>query len=538
MKCLLSIFAAAAAVWFALRWLVGFAPRGRALRPVLNPIAEDEPPPPAQCPNSERWYVESTEQFGGLPYSCSFVEFDERGDYLDFHQHRHAYQKIRELTEAAEPLVLVIFVHGWRNNCQSGNVTSFNFFLSQLASAPSNTKRRIHGVYIGWRGAVFRHGLDENDPHYVATTRHFGDRPLVDLEKYAARVPWLAEAIETLSYWNRKSVPEYKFAGTALSRTIFTCAHMAKQKGGSGVFLMGHSFGGLMLERSVQNAALGELIDAWPWSDTAPREPNPLPFDMVLLLNTASPSIYAKQFQSCLAAHRAAMLRPGPGRTAVGTDAPIYISPTSEADWATGLVHPFGNCLAPFVPTLQHDFRADDFILDVPKGTAEPWIPQAEYYVHTPGHNPLLVNRFIEPLGENSVVTWTNGSLAAASLAGVREKNILHENLAVVRFVGAAGVQPRAEAPRSSFVFQTSAFHNGGAPDAWALNMPPEDPANKKWSSYGAYRPIAWNRDHREIPYWIVRCPKEIIAGHTDIWNIRAMETYAALYRIAEELRS
>ena len=34
-----------------------------------------------------------------------------------------------------------------------------------------------------------------------------------------------------------------------------------------------------------------------------------------------------------------------------------------------------------------------------------------------------------------------------------------------------------------------------------------------------------------------MRCQKEIISGHNDIWSQQAMETYAALFRETEFLR-
>jgi hypothetical protein len=37
--------------------------------------------------------------------------------------------------------------------------------------------------------------------------------------------------------------------------------------------------------------------------------------------------------------------------------------------------------------------------------------------------------------------------------------------------------------------------------------------------------------------YWIMRCGKEIMRGHNDIWSLQAMETYAALFREAAWLR-
>ena len=41
----------------------------------------------------------------------------------------------------------------------------------------------------------------------------------------------------------------------------------------------------------------------------------------------------------------------------------------------------------------------------------------------------------------------------------------------------------------------------------------------------------------KESAYWIVRCPAEIIRDHNDIWSQQAMDTYAALYRLALVLR-
>ena len=74
--------------------------------------------------------------------------------------------------------------------------------------------------------------------------------------------------------------------------------------------LAGHSFGALLLERTFQNAAISQLTAAWPWGESNAMSPvNPLPFDTVLLVNSAAPSIYAKQLQGYLAAHRQAMLR-------------------------------------------------------------------------------------------------------------------------------------------------------------------------------------------------------------------------------------
>src|SRR5262249_28580236 len=219
---------------------------------------------------------------GLLSHSCSFIEFDERGDYLDFHQHRHAYQKILELAKSQQPLTVVIYVHGWRHDGQSHDVIAFNEFLRQLADAPAE-KRRVHGVYLAWRGATLRHVIPD-DAAARAMKRCFSAE-IIDM-KMRARISFLTGFLESFSYFDRKSVPEYKFSGTSLSRSIFSCAYAARRSGRDRqVLLMGHSFGGLMLERTFQNAAISQLTAAWPWGEPsrAGQNINPTPFDTVLI---------------------------------------------------------------------------------------------------------------------------------------------------------------------------------------------------------------------------------------------------------------
>ena len=102
------------------------------------------------------------------------MEFDERGDYLNFEQHRHAYQKIKALADEGTPLTVVIFVHGWRHSGQSANVVDFNEFLHQLAVADTaDGARRVHGVYLAWRGASFKHAVEDDEKFQRVVDRRF-----------------------------------------------------------------------------------------------------------------------------------------------------------------------------------------------------------------------------------------------------------------------------------------------------------------------------------------------------------------------------
>ena len=510
------LWAAAAAILSVAQWglveiVVGHAARNRPLRAVTPEPADGSPPDPeSTVPVWQRWYIEARSSADRPPYSCSFVEFDERGDYLDFWQHRHAYQKILSLKEAGGALTVVMYVHGWRHSGQSHDVVAFNNFLGQLsaAEAHSATPRRVHGVYLAWRGAALKHVIAENDA-FAAVTAAYGDEIVGRQQR--ARFGLLTAALETLSYFDRKSVPEYKFSGTQLSRTVFSCAFAAKRSAPDAqVLLIGHSFGGLMLERTVQNAAIGELTEAWPWGleHENPRV-NPLPFDTILILNSAAPSIYAKQFQSYLAAHRQAMI----DQHVRQANTPFVFSLTSAADWATGVTHPIANSLSFLVPSLRRKYAGSDFALERVDDAGSVVIPQYYYYRHTPGHNPLLVNRFIEQVesrGEKAGASWER----------------VHRNL--------------AGAGQDLTGFETT--NADKSMRRWRIVFPPEKGSvGDRFSRYRTWRPLVWTEvppnsgkfRYRETAYWILRCPKEIINGHNDIWSQAAMDTYAALHRIA-----
>lgn len=506
------------AVSYLITRMAGHSSRGVATRKVSGePDEKGLPPHPApDLPLAKAWYIESVKQADALQHSCSFIEFDERGDYLDFSQHRHAYEKVRSLATENEHLIVVIFVHGWRNNAHSGNVVSFNEFLHQLStfSDASGVKHRVHGIYLSWRGGCLRHSLDQDELFQQVTAR-FGQE-IVDLGQ-AARWGRFNDFLETFSYFDRKGVPEHLISGTSLSRTIFSCAHATKRdRPAAHVFLIGHSFGGLALERTFQNATIGELAKAWPWGNPElikSAEVNPLPFDTVLLVNSAAPSIYARQFQSYMAAHRQAMAR----YRIKGANSPIFLSLTSTGDWATGKTHRYANLFCYLLPTLRRKYSGTDFILEEKPENAEVEIPQSYYYRHTPGHNPLLVNRFIEP-----------AAAAPAKAEGEGAKH-LHANLRT------DVVDP--------MTFITSP-RKGGSIMTWSINFPPTTKEFQDFSQYKGRRPVAWTAGKRgsylrkESAYWIIRCPPEIIFDHNDIWSQQAMDTYAALYRISLMLRN
>jgi hypothetical protein len=121
---------------------------------------------PASAQGSSKgksWYIEGMAA-AGVPISCSFIEFDERGDFLDFRQHLDCEARLKDLVDRGNKILLLIYCHGWKNSSQSGDVVAFNSFLSRFAASEEIQKSglRVHGVYLGWRGNAFRPYLDKS----------------------------------------------------------------------------------------------------------------------------------------------------------------------------------------------------------------------------------------------------------------------------------------------------------------------------------------------------------------------------------------
>src|SRR4030095_14125409 len=100
--------------------------------------------------------------------------------------------------------------------------------------------RQMVGVYVAWRSNVFEH---------------------------EAKLPeWVTALSLDLSFWNRKRVAA-QVAGISCTEAILSLAAQTRLDDPPGdlaseskVILVGHSFGGLILERAVAQAMLGGLL--------------------------------------------------------------------------------------------------------------------------------------------------------------------------------------------------------------------------------------------------------------------------------------
>lgn len=500
------------------------------------------------------WYIEGVlpeaageESKAETRVSCSFVEFDGRGDFLEFDQYQNAYQKVHELAvkktaggeETKQPLLMIIYCHGWKNSAQSGDVLKFNEFLIRLAGSDQmrHRKARVHGVYLGWRGNEFKPYVPVAEVENHVTAKVYGGPILSKEHLRPSNGIW--SVLEQLTYWFRKKAAESQVSGVPMARTIFAVANVAKRVGvkdGNRVVVIGHSFGALMLERCLGQASVGLLSSELSWfgdkgteqygddaganeeaaktyeaggagsegekelKSSATDSGTMLPMDLILFVNSASPSIHAHMLNGFLRMYRRGLAKMGAKRSA----APVIVSVTSSDDAATGAIHPVGNWAAPLSPSMQRWYSG------LAKNKDEKVI-QGYFYAHTPGHNPLLVNH------------WVTRDTSAAPESEMTEDDVLNANLRplantedTLRFLTSERSEPGKTLPQQ----------------AWKIDwrVPPE---GAEWLKKEGREPV----HVVQSAYWILRCGPEIIKDHGDVWNANAMEMYAAIYRLVHQRR-
>lgn len=271
-------------------------------------------------------------------YSLAFIEFGEQGSYQDTSQ----VEKAVDLVRTTQKPVVITYVHGWHNNADSGDVPRFEKFLSEIAHTPLIEGEGFHvvGVYLAWRGE-------------------------------SVDVPGLSE----LSFYGRKAAAERLASNFDCFDAISAIAEAARKhhrRENEYTILLGHSFGGLVVERAVAHAIDAEMHGR-------ATKYNSMPADLALVLNPASDSILSRQIISALYQEKTENTRP------------LFVSVTSTADSATGTIFPIGTSIAA-VPKIFNQVSDP--------GPAEKKESERNYYTSTPGHKASLINHVAVKLDE------------------------------------------------------------------------------------------------------------------------------------------
>ena len=303
-----------------------------------------------------------------LAHPClAFLEFDELGEMWDRSQLGKALDLIDKAKRANTPPIVVTFLHGWKNNAddrdrrQNHNVTAFESVLEFLKMPAVYPNHPVVGIYISWRGDLV--------PPY-----------------------WPARRL--LSYFNREDAA-IRIPGpsmTAALTQIMLRTHASRPD--AFLAMVGHSFGGLALERALSQAMTDYVLrkagvatdgdGAWA--------------DLVVLVNSAASATEGKQMLDFLKEHQVKYVSPVPpaqdvlGRT---PDRPLLLSISSLGDAATRFAVPIGHGPSFLAKKLKGSWRNYGNQADPPGVTL-----QSAYYLSTTAHMAALQSHFIVDMGD------------------------------------------------------------------------------------------------------------------------------------------
>ncbi|YCM46481.1 hypothetical protein V2O64_10670 [Verrucomicrobiaceae bacterium 227] len=239
----------------------------------------------------------------GERVSLAHVEIDDQGELTSREQLKRVTDHIR--AESDEPLLLVVYIHGWNRNSSSsrieggGDLINFRKWLKEVNEADPGQKTM--GVFVSWRGrslSTFPVGVDYFHRH--AAARRMGG-----------------------------------VAGTEVLHEIGATARAANAK--SRIVMMGHSMGGAILESSFSESIASRV--AMKHAEGKRVKRRDFPADLIVTINSAESAIHARQLISTFKSRKIRDIEGGP----------LIVSITSQDDIVTRLAFPLGNFLGRWV---------------------------------------------------------------------------------------------------------------------------------------------------------------------------------------------
>ncbi|MFB3047509.1 MAG: SMP-30/gluconolactonase/LRE family protein [Acidiferrobacterales bacterium] len=273
-------------------------------------------------------------------YRLAFIEFDDQGELWSPSQLFRTTELIKRANQAERRSLVVVFIHGWQNNAspkqeqQEGkSLHGFKQFLGQIAE---NLTYPITGIYLAWRGK-------------------------------SAHKPFSG-----LTFWDRRRTATRIASSGAVSEVLSRIVQTANQNPKSRTLLIGHSFGGLLMEQAM----LQYLVNSTVGVETGRLN---FPIDLVMLINPASSSLRAKQLIEVFARDRVKVYQVD-NKTGKRYERPLMVSVTSSTDLATRALYPMGTSLG-LIFTRFRTYGSE---------FCSPSAKQRSFYLLTGGHNKVL----------------------------------------------------------------------------------------------------------------------------------------------------
>jgi hypothetical protein len=257
-------------------------------------------------------------------YKMGFVEFDDQGWLWDVRQKSAVLQLISNEcglgTDHPSAVVMVLFVHGWKNNAafDDGNVQTFRSALTEmngleteLSKQQGRQPRKLVGVYAGWRGLSIKSDFFPI-PLGKETTFWGRKNAAQRVGGYGAMTELMMD-LEALQRAGNQSLP--------------TNASQTK------LIIVGHSFGADAVYNAISQIVAGRFVDTIKQGPERLLKPVG---DQVILLNPAFEA--ARFYDLAQLARSVAAYAPD--------QRPVLSVFQSRGDWATRDFFPIGQAVA------------------------------------------------------------------------------------------------------------------------------------------------------------------------------------------------
>jgi pimeloyl-ACP methyl ester carboxylesterase len=288
-------------------------------------------------------------------YTLSFIEFDDQGEPWAPAQLERTIQVIDQAHSEGKRSVVLLFVHGWHNDAstredrkQDNNVEGFQRLLTtsrQLIDRADENPEDVAliGVYLSWRGRSTDVGL-----------------------------------LKPFTFYSRRGAGQ-RAASVSTTEAILRVMSTAKKNPLSTGIVIGHSFGGMIVELALTQAVVGYTL-----VDEAEIPPSA---DMLILVNPASQSMQAKNMVGMLKRNRLKFYREDEDGNR--REAPLIASVTSTGDTATGNLYPMALSMKGWSKKFR-EYEPTD---------CSPALSQKQFYTKTAGHNRVLHSHVITTEG-------------------------------------------------------------------------------------------------------------------------------------------
>lgn len=271
-------------------------------------------------------------------FDFAFAEFTDRGNAFSDIFLKNVLDRIQKQAENDDGIVLITFIHGWKHNASESdlNVKFFKDSLQILSNKLNNKfgkckaesalgKRRLVGLYIGWRGSSFDVPVGEEGT--------FWDRKDAAEEVGKGGVTRLLLELD-------KKVHRVGF-DKPVNREYQNIADINKNV----MVVVGHSFGGAIVVSALNEILMERTINLSKTNHFARTIG-----DGVVLLN---PAIEASQAQD--------LVESTLQNSYADNQQPLLISLSSDADWATHYAFPLGQTLGLLATWRQTDLTRESY---------------------------------------------------------------------------------------------------------------------------------------------------------------------------------